>query len=170
MAVALAARIISKLTNYNFRMSRAQYEKTFVESFGPLLRGWRRAADHLFQPYGLSTASVRPLLIIGRHRDGIRHGALAGELSIEGASLVRLLERLIAANLVSRTTDPDDKRAVNFTLTAQGARLYEQLEQALVAFRAAMLADVSDDDLDTCLRVFCHLQAKFSAEHIGPKA
>lgn len=119
-----------------------------------LQRAYRAAADRAVAHVGLSQALAWPLVMIGRHGDGVRQGVLAELLGIEGPSLVRSLDQLVEAAFVERREDPADRRAKTLHLTASGAAARAQIEEALKEMRGGLFAGLSDADVATCLRVF----------------
>jgi MarR family transcriptional regulator for hemolysin len=145
------------------KRDRAELEAKFSRSLFPLARVWSRGSDKILIPFGLSSAVAWPLVLIGRS-DGIRQVAIAEQLGIESASLVRLLDQLCASELVVRGQDETDRRANTLQLTEKGADLARQIEEALVAFRHSALKDLSDADLRTCLDAFRAVEAALADE------
>ena len=88
-----------------------------------LSRAYRGAADKALADYGLSQATAWPVILAGRLGDGVRQGALAEALGVEGPSLVRVLDQLVAAGLMERREDPHDRRAKTLHLTEAGQAL-----------------------------------------------
>ncbi|MCE4223146.1 winged helix DNA-binding protein [Methylobacterium sp. C25] len=121
-------------------------------------RHWRRAADVVVQPHGVSDATALPLVMIGRMQGEPRQNALAEAVGIEGPSLVRLLDQLCAAGLVQRREDPTDRRAKILSLTPSGEQRVASMEADLVRLREAVFARCSTADLEASLRVFRALQ------------
>ncbi|MCJ2038986.1 MarR family transcriptional regulator [Methylobacterium sp. J-059] len=121
-------------------------------------RQWRRAANSVAEPHGLSDATALPLILIGRSARNPRQNALAEAVGIEGPSLVRLLDQLQAAGLVVRMEDPTDRRAKVLSLTPEGKRIVTRMEAELNAARATAFAGIDPADLETGLRVFNALQ------------
>lgn len=119
-----------------------------------LSRAYRGAADKALADYGLSQATAWPVILAGRLGDGVRQGALAEALGVEGPSLVRVLDQLVAANLMERREDPHDRRAKTLHLTPAGHALRAQVEDVLVELRRRLFHGVSEADLEACLRVF----------------
>lgn len=144
------------------RAVRARNERTFLTQLGPIRQALRRINGRALAPLGISTAQAYPLVLIAQN-DGIRQGELADRLDIEGPTLVRMLDQLGAMGLVDRRADPADQRAKTLHLTPAGEELAERVEPVLYSTRARLLAEVSDDDLEVCLRVFDALRA--AAEH-----
>jgi MarR family transcriptional regulator for hemolysin len=60
---------------------------------------------------------------------------------------------------VVRRADGSDRRAKTLHLTEKGADLARQLEGALADFRHQVLREVSDRDLQSCMRVFAAIDA-----------
>ncbi len=70
--------------------------------------------------YGLTDATWRPLAYVGKLGDGVRQKELATALSIEGPTLVRLLDNLERRGLIERREDETDRRARGIYLTRAG--------------------------------------------------
>ncbi|WP_062098070.1 MarR family winged helix-turn-helix transcriptional regulator [Caulobacter sp. CCH5-E12] len=134
--------------------ARTVHERTFAQSLLRLARVYRREVNRALAAHGISDAKAMPVLHIARAGGGLRQGALAEEIGVEGPSLVRILDQLCQANLVERRDDPTDKRAKTLHLTAEGQALAAVVESAVQVVRAQMLAKVGDDDLSAALRVF----------------
>lgn len=132
-------------------------------SLGVVQRAYRAAADKAVSQLRLSHAMTWPLLLIGRLGDGQRQGALAEALSIEGPSLVRSLDQLMAEGLVERREDPADRRAKTLHLTATGRQVYGEIEALLQTLRNELYQGVSDEDIAACLRVFETLGRRLGA-------
>jgi MarR family transcriptional regulator for hemolysin len=151
------------------RAVRARNERAFLTQLGPIRQALRRINGRALAPLGISTAQAYPLVLIAQS-DGIRQGELANRLDIEGPTLVRMLDQLGAMGLVDRRTDPADQRAKTLHLTAAGEALAERVEPVLYSTRALLLAEVSDDDLEVCLRVFDALRAAAERSEDGVPA
>ena len=151
------------------RAVRARNERTFLTQLGPIRQALRRINSRALAPLGISTAQAYPLVLIAQH-DGIRQGELADRLDIEGPTLVRMLDQLGALGLVDRRTDPADQRAKTLHLTPVGEALAERVEPVLYETRARILAEVSDEDLEVCLRVFDALRAAVESDEAGTLA
>lgn len=127
-----------------------------------LERAYRARANVAIAHVGLSQALAWPLVMIGRQGDGLRQGELATLLGIEGPSLTRSLDQLIAGGFIERHEDPDDRRAKTLHLTALGADACEQIETTLRDLRNELYQGISDADIEAALRVFSTL-----AERVG---
>jgi MarR family transcriptional regulator, transcriptional regulator for hemolysin len=125
--------------------------------FTPLVanvaREWRRAVDARLQVYGLTEATWLPLLRIARSEAPMRQNELAASLSLDGSSVVRLLDALESSGLVERCEDRADRRAKSLVLTPRGRRTVDQVERVSQDIRDLVLGEVSDEDLTGSLRL-----------------
>lgn len=131
-------------------------------TFGQLVihvgRHWRRAVDQALAECGLSQATALPLLTLHRLGDHQRPGALAEELSVEGPSLVRIVDRLVAEGLITRREDPADRRAKILSLTEAGQERVREIDQVVVAFRQRILADIPAGELAVTMSVLQRIE------------
>jgi MarR family transcriptional regulator for hemolysin len=125
--------------------------------FAPLVahvaREWRRAVDARLHVYGLTEATWLPLLRIARSETPMRQNELAASLSLDGSSVVRLLDSLENSGLIERCEDQGDRRAKSLMLTARGRRTVDQVERVSQDIRDVVLGEVSDEDLACSLRL-----------------
>jgi MarR family transcriptional regulator for hemolysin len=125
--------------------------------FAPLVahvaREWRRAVDGRLHVYGLTEATWLPLLRIARSETPMRQNELAALLSLDGSSVVRLLDALENSGLVERCEDQADRRAKSLVLTARGRGTVDQVERVSQEIRDVVLGGVSDEDLAHSLRL-----------------
>ncbi len=127
--------------DFGFRMSR-------------VVRRLRQAVDAELRAFGLTEATWRPLVYVGRLGEGVRQKELAGALGLEGPSLVRLLDALERRGLIERREDGADRRARGIYLTAAGRELQKRVAKISSAVQYRLLAEVDPADLDACDRVF----------------
>ena len=88
-----------------------------------IARRLRQAVDAELRAFGLTEATWRPLAYVGRLGGGVRQKELATALSIEGPTLVRLLDNLERRGLIERREDETDRRARGIYLTRAGREL-----------------------------------------------
>jgi MarR family transcriptional regulator, transcriptional regulator for hemolysin len=125
--------------------------------FAPLVanvaREWRRAVDARLQVYGLTEATWLPLLRIARSEAPMRQNELAASLSLDGSSVVRLLDALENSGLIERCEDRADRRAKSLVLTPRGRRTVDQVERVSQDIRDLVLGEAPDEDLARSLRL-----------------
>jgi DNA-binding MarR family transcriptional regulator len=77
---------------------------------------------------GITPAQYQLLLAVRGHPGGAPTvGEVADHLLLRHHSVVGLVDRAVAAELVERRPDPDDQRVVRLRLTATGARVLRRL-------------------------------------------
>lgn len=132
-------------------------------------RLWRREADQALADHGLSQATAHPLRALARRgkgaSSGIRQGALAEEVGIEGPSLVRLIDLLQTEKLVERHEDPTDRRAKTLHLTARGVAKAAEIEAVLGRVRTFLLHDISPEDLAIASDVLHRIEQRMTRLH-----
>ncbi len=100
--------------------------------------------------HGLTEATWRPLAYVDRLGSGVRQKELATALSIEGPTLVRLLDNLERRGLIERREDAADRRARGIHLTQAGRALAGRVVKVGSEIQARMLATVPPADLEIC--------------------
>jgi MarR family transcriptional regulator for hemolysin len=132
--------------NFGFRLAR-------------ITRRLRQAVDAELHAYGLTEATWRPLVYLGRLGEGIRQKELAQSLGIEGPSLVRLLDGLERRGFIERREDEADRRARGIYLTPSGRELQKRVLGISDAVQRRLLAAVPPADLDACDRALRAIEA-----------
>ncbi|MEX2489945.1 MAG: MarR family transcriptional regulator [Pseudomonadales bacterium] len=124
----------------------------------------RFALDDHFRPMGLTDATWRTLFYLDQMGNGVSQKQLARVMSIEGPSLVRLLDNLEARHLIERQPSLNDRRAKSVHLTSEAMPLIETLRESAAVIRQELLQDVSDEEVRCCLRVFDAILARCDAK------
>lgn len=97
---------------------------------------WERIDTHLKQEHHLPLAFFEALYFIGRSRDGsLRVGELAQALRVTAGGTSKLVDRVVAAGLIRREPDGEDRRACRVALTDAGGRT---LAAASATYEAAL--------------------------------
>jgi DNA-binding MarR family transcriptional regulator len=76
-------------------------------------------------------------------RDGQTPGEIAEAIGVEGPTVVRALQRMATAGIVTRKKHPTDGRQIAIHLTPAGARLRTQLPRALGQVEERALSEFS---------------------------
>jgi MarR family transcriptional regulator for hemolysin len=118
-----------------------------------IARRLRQAVDAEMRLIGLTEATWRPLVYVRSLGDGVRQKDLASAMSIEGPSLVRLLDSLERRGFIERREDENDRRARGIHLTRTGRDLAMRAARIGNGFQTRLLSNVSPADLETCERV-----------------
>src|SRR5262245_20093548 len=104
------------------------------ESIGYLLRttvsALNRAAETEMRPHGLTAVQWAPLMIISRGGNPTA-ASLARDLNTDTGAMTRMLDRLEAKGLLTRSRSAQDRRVVVLTLTDQGRELTTRIPHHL---------------------------------------
>ncbi len=139
--------------------SKGSILQTFGFRSAHITRRLRQMVDAELRSSGLTEATWRPLVYLGRHGEGIRQKDLAQALGIEGPSLVRLLDNLERRGLIERREDEADRRARAIYLTSQGRDLQKWVFKVSETIQQRLLAAVGPADLEACDRAFRAIEA-----------
>jgi len=141
---------------------------TIAAAAGALLsrayRQWRRSADQRLQPFDLTEATWLPLIRIARSPTPPRQKNLAASLSLDSSSVVRLLDNLETAGLIERREEAGDRRAKVIALTARGRAIARKVETVAAQVRRDALKELSEQDIETTIRVLAHVCAVLEAQ------
>src|SRR5689334_20559956 len=104
--------------------------------------------DGILKPHGLTFARYEALVLLTFSRAGaLPLGKMGERLQVHPTSVTSIVDRLEAADLVSRRRHPDDGRAVLAEITSRGREVVEAATSDLVEARFG-LAEVPDADLN----------------------
>lgn len=127
---------------------------------GYLTRRWRQLLDIEFQSAGLTDATWRPLLHLHILGDGVRQKDLAASMGIEGPSLVRLLDTLVAKGLLQRSEDSSDRRAKQLCLTPEGRVLVARIREIVTPLENELLSPFSDSEISSFGQFIISIESK----------
>jgi DNA-binding MarR family transcriptional regulator len=93
-------------------------------------RRLRRGSTTQLAPLGLTSAQARVLHIVASAGRPLRMAEIAARLEVVPRSVTTMVDGVETAGLITRATDPDDRRSVLVSLTARGRALLASLERA----------------------------------------
>lgn len=106
----------------------------------------RRLVQRLVGVLAEEGCSVEEWRVLSAVVDGRGHPmtGIAGHVLMPAPSLTKLVDRMVAGNLVYRRPDPDDRRRVLLYLTARGRILHDRAARRVQADQARLLDAVDD--------------------------
>lgn len=132
-------------------------------TIGEVFRSWRAKANERLLPLGLSQAKWRTLFYLSRYPEGIIQKELATLISIEGPTLVRLLDRLELDGWVKRKSTQQDRRCKIIHLTKKAQPTLTEIHNVVAQLRREIFVDIEDEDVRTCLRVMRQIKNKIDS-------
>ena len=126
--------------------------ETLPFEIGETAHALRKAFDRLATGLGVTRAQWKVLFKLTR-TPGLRQVELADMLELEPITLCRIVDRLEEAGLVSRTRDPDDRRAWRLHVTAEAQPLVEKLQAVGAELVQQAFGDIDAKDIETTRKV-----------------
>lgn len=126
-------------------------------------RRWRKALDARLADEGLSDATWTPLVHLLRLGDGISQTELATTVGLDGSSLVRLLDMLVAQGLIERQAHASDRRIKLVHLTPEGRRTASDIRKRVATIEDELLADLDDATVHSMLQAFDQIDARIAS-------
>jgi len=127
----------------------------------PELLGYqlRRAQVAVFQHFSESMGAldITPgqfgMLAVINSNPGLSQTQLGNALGIDRSTVVAMIDRLEARELVIRATAPNDRRSHALRLSEQGAALFERLQKMVRAHERHISHALSPDDQRLLIRL-----------------
>lgn len=136
----------------------------FTSRLRESMRVMRVMLEEALRAEGLTRALWEALFVIVLSGGDSTQKSLARRLRIEGATLVRLLDRLEADGLIERVPGVEDRRSKTIAPTRTGLALVRRLVKRTDAMRADFLAGWSQADLEAGIALLSRLAAPLPPE------
>jgi DNA-binding MarR family transcriptional regulator len=115
------------------------------------------------QQLTLTRALCTALTHLALH-EGTSQVALAQILNIAPISLVRLLDRLEAAGLVARLSDPESRRGHVLALTMKARPLIKRIDELTTKMHGIAQSGMSDAEASRLLDLLCRMRSNLMAD------
>jgi MarR family transcriptional regulator for hemolysin len=142
----------------------ADLAERFENALYHIARGWRHAVDRRLKYLGASMASWMTIAAASQVRSPLSQSELADMLSVSGASMVHIIDRMVKAGLVIREPSISDRRINRIVITDAGHRLCAELKNEAAAVRQQLLASVDLEKLAHLTELLEQLQCIFRSE------
>ena len=96
---------------------------------------------------------------LDRAPKGMTLGELSQRMMVSNGNVTGLVERLVEQGLIDRRPSEKDRRAQIVTLTAEGRRFFRAMARANANWIGEMLAELSQTDIETLLRLLGRTKA-----------
>lgn len=105
--------------------------------------------EKIFKEHGISGPQYNVLRILRGHGTPVSVYQIAAEMITPSPDMPRLVDRLEAAQLVTKTRCENDRRVVWVNLTKEGKTLLKSLDQPLIDLHKSQLGHMGEQDLKT---------------------
>jgi MarR family transcriptional regulator for hemolysin len=123
-------------------------------------RAWRTRLDQRLRPLGLSQGKWRTLIHLSQGGNKLTQKLIAERMGIEGATLAGLLDRLENDGWVQRRGSAADRRCKTVHLQRRSKAVLDKIFNAAHDLRSELIEDISQRDLETCIRVLSKIRQK----------
>ena len=107
----------------------------------------------LFRPLGLSHEKYNVLRILAGVGRPMQIYEVAERMIAPKTDISRLVERLVASELISRERCDEDGRVVWLDLTKKGRSMLKKLAQPIIDLHASQFANLTKEELETLNRL-----------------
>ena len=130
----------------------------FENALYNITRSWRYAVNRRLKYLGINMAGWMTIAAASQVRSPLSQSELAEMLSVSGASMVRMIDRLVKGGLVIREPSISDRRVKRIVITDAGHRLYAVLKDEAAAVRQELLARMELEKLAHLTKLLEQLQ------------
>jgi MarR family transcriptional regulator for hemolysin len=123
-------------------------------------RAWRTKLDQRLRPLGLSQGKWRTLMHLSQGGNRLTQKEIAERMGIEGATLAGLLDRLENDGWVERRDSAEDRRCKTVHLQRRSKAVLDKIFNTAHDLRSELIEDISERDLETCIRVLSKIRDK----------
>ncbi|GAB5387331.1 MAG: winged helix DNA-binding protein [Alphaproteobacteria bacterium] len=146
----MAADVPSKATKASGNKGEEELDRGPLPGFlGWLLRRAERVCmtwhRDLMQEYAITPSQFEVLSLI-RHNSGASQSAIARAVGVDRSTMVSLIDKLEAKELIKRMPDPVDRRAHQMHITDQGQTFHDELFAKAMERDRKFTADLSKED------------------------
>lgn len=106
--------------------------------------------DNEFSCCGITMAQCHALVEIGRAKS-IALNELAELLNLENSTMSRTVNNLVVGELAKRDIDPQDRRYVSISLTENGQKLFEGIEEDMNQYFSKVFASIPENKKEQVL-------------------
>ncbi|MCF8035047.1 MAG: MarR family transcriptional regulator [Desulfarculaceae bacterium] len=122
--------------------------RRFGLHFSIILRRGRMYFDRELHHLDLRASQIAILRVLAV-RDGIEQKSIERSLHLDKGTVAKTIKPLVDQGYVSRTTNPEDRRAYQIRLTPKGREIMPVVNQAVDRWLDALTAGFSEAEKDT---------------------
>jgi len=115
--------------------------------------------DKLLQPLGLTLSRHRALSVVASQQP-LTMSELADFCAIDRTTMTRIVDQLVEAEMVERTTPREDRRQVLLSVTPKGAATCRESLKAIWRHNQHLLEGLDEERQRTAARILEHFAAR----------
>ena len=123
-------------------------------------RRWRKVANERVKDLGQTMARWETLFLVAYSNDELTQSELARLISVEGPTMVRMLDVLAKDGLIERRQSDTDRRVTTNRITPKGELVIDEIMAVTNLLRAELLRDIDPEKLIVFLEVLSQILRK----------
>jgi DNA-binding MarR family transcriptional regulator len=127
----------------------------------------RKVARFYGERFKLSAPEWRTMAVLGQ-QGAMSANAVIGQTTMDKVRVSRAVAKLLKANLITRESDPQDRRRAILDLTAAGREIYRQIVPLVQEIETEIIAALSDPERAMLDNALAKIEAYL--EHSGISA
>lgn len=138
------------LINYHSQFEEGTDNDIFFRTTRAIVvaaRRWRKVANDGVKAVGQTMARWETLFLVAFSGEELTQGELARLISVEGPTMVRMLDALAQDGLIERRQSETDRRVTVNTITTKGHKVIREVMAITNALRADLLKDIDPEKL-----------------------
>lgn len=120
-------------------------------------RRWRKIANDRVKGLGQTMARWETLFLVAFSGDELTQGELARLISVEGPTMVRMLDTLAQDGLIERQQSEADRRVTVNKVTPKGKKVIREIMSVTNGLRTELLHDIDPDKLEITIGVMSQI-------------
>ena len=148
------------LANYQTLFRSGSADEAYYKTTRAIVvagRSWRKVANERIKNLGQTMARWETLFLVAYSDDELTQGELARLISVEGPTMVRMLDVLAKDGLIERRQSKTDRRVTTNRITPKGKRVIKEIMHITNQLRADLLSGIDPDELAVCVRVLSQI-------------
>lgn len=133
------------------------------ELVAQVCQAYRGLSDTLIDQIGMHRAQATVLCRLYVH-DGMTQSEIGDQLSVQGATVTNMLQRMEESGLVTRHRDPEDNRLVRVYLTQSGREKERSIIEQFLKLEGTLFRGIIEDDRALFRRILNQMLHNMSKE------
>ena len=154
------AEVERHLVGYHKHFRKGTADDTFFRVTRALVvaaRRWRKVANERVKELGQTMARWETLFLVAYSDDELTQSELARLISVEGPTMVRMLDVLAKDGLIERRQSDIDRRVTTNRITPRGEQVIDEIMAVTNVLRAELLNDIDPEKLTVFLEVLAQI-------------
>jgi MarR family transcriptional regulator for hemolysin len=149
-AAGTAERYERHLVNYHRHFEQGSQDDTYFRTTRALVvaaRRWRKVANDRVKAVGQTMARWETLFLVAFSDEELTQGEIARLISVEGPTMVRMLDTLARDGLIERHQSETDRRVTVNRITPHGMKVIQEMMAITNDVRAELLRGIDPERL-----------------------